>query len=159
MGLVSLQFSSQPGWLSKAIEWMGKGPYSHVDAILKDGRLLGARLDGGVAIRPAGYATFNRILRVDVPCTDEQEGKFYEFLFKQIGKPYDKAGIVAVILGRDWHDDSAWFCSEYIAAGLENSKIFSYFLVLPTDKVDPDGLLLALSVLVKITIPQEGATS
>lgn len=155
MGQVSFQFSAQEGLTSDLIEWMGKGLYSHVDIILSDGRLLGARLDGGVQIRLPGYAPFKRVLRVDIPCTDEQETKFYEFAISQIGKPYDKEGIAGIIFGRDWRDDSAWFCSEYGAACCEKSKIFPYQLAAPDYKIDPNVFLVALSTKVQITIPKE----
>lgn len=155
MGQISLQFSSQKGWMSDLIEYKGSGLYSHVDAILKDGQLLGARLDGGVKIRPSSYATFDHVLRVDIPCTDEQEEKFYELLSQEVGKPYDKEAIAGVILGRNWHDDSAWFCSELIADKLEKTAIFPYPLTTSTYKIEPDPLLLALSARYPITIPPE----
>lgn len=156
MGKVSLQFSSQVGLLSDAIEYKSGGLFSHVDAILPDGRLLGARLDGGVAIRPAGYAKFNRVFRVDIPCTDEQERTFYNFLSLEVGKPYDKEAIAGIVLGRDWHDPSAWYCSELIADKMEKSALFPYPLSAPAYKIEPDPLLLAISARYRVT-PGAGA--
>ena len=60
--MISLQFSALNDIASEAIKLFERSWCSHVDAILPDGTLLGARADiygnvpAGVQIRPPGYA-------------------------------------------------------------------------------------------------------
>ena len=63
MGAITLQFetTSDPG--SWAIRTFQRGWCSHVDTVMDDGRLLGARLDHGVQIRPPNYEKFSRVER------------------------------------------------------------------------------------------------
>jgi hypothetical protein len=70
MGAITLQFvtCSDPG--SWAIRTFQRGWCSHVDSVMDDGRLLGARPDAGVAgvqIRPPNYQKFVRQL---APCVN-----------------------------------------------------------------------------------------
>lgn len=155
--MITIQFVGAASIGGELIEWFDHGRFSHVDAVLPDGRLLGARSDSvggaqpGVQIRTPDYAAWNAILRVDLPSTPEMEAKFYAFLKAQIGKPYDKTAIVGFVTGRDWRDSNAWFCSELVAAALEACGWFKWPLIVPDEKVAPDDLALLVSVLVRIT--------
>jgi len=101
MGTVTLQFvtCNDPG--SWAIRTFQRGWCSHVDSVMDDGRLLGARLDGGVAIRPANYEKFSRVERVVIGVPYYKEHAYLDFLKAQLGKPYDKLAIVAFAVNRD----------------------------------------------------------
>jgi hypothetical protein len=90
---------------------------SHVDSVMDDGRLLGARLDGGVQIRPPNYEKFSRVEHVVIPVPYYKERPYWDFLKAQIGKPYDKLAIVAFAVNRDWRSPDAWFRDELVAAG------------------------------------------
>lgn len=147
---IVLQFCAARGLESRAIEWFGHGWCSHVDSVLEDGSLLGARMDGGVAIRQPGYATFSRTERVILPTTPEIAAAYHAFLMAQIGKRYDVDGIVAFVVGRDWRDPTRWFCSELVAAGLETSGYFPYPLATPANRLTPPDLLLACSARVRV---------
>ena len=57
---------------------------------MDDGRLLGARSDGGVLIRPPNYEKFARVERVVISVPYYRERAYWDFLKAQIGKPYDK---------------------------------------------------------------------
>lgn len=118
--MITLQFATSAGFGSKVIRWFTYSDFSHVDVVLPDGTLLGARANGGVKIRPAGYEKFIKTARfvADVPA--DVEAKIYAFLHAQVGKPYDKTGIVNLVFQkRNWHDDDSWFCSELVAAAFE----------------------------------------
>jgi hypothetical protein len=52
MGAITLQFVTSRDPESWAIRTFQRGWCSHVDSVMDDGRLLGARSDGGVLIRP-----------------------------------------------------------------------------------------------------------
>ena len=143
------------------IEWFAHGAdFSHVDTVLPDGRLLGARSDRvggappGVQIRNPDYVGQSVVLRVDLENANELESAaYYEFVKAQIGKPYDEEGILAFIAGRDWHDPQAWFCSELCTAALEACHYFPYPIATPSNKVTPPDLIALLSVLNLIKVP------
>lgn len=137
---------------SATIEWFGGGPlYSHVDAVLDTGDLLGARIDGGVAIRSPDYIGTEPVLRVDLPASGIVSGRFYDFLNHQLGKPYDSEGILAFLTGRDWREPDAWFCSELLAAALEFCGFFAFPLASSSNKITPPDLVLILSGMVPIS--------
>jgi hypothetical protein len=157
--MIFLQFAQDPGSLgSLLIRWFDHGQWSHVDTVMPDGSLLGARndvIDGipaGVQIRPVTYLGTNPRFKVGIPADTVQTQAYYAFVQSQIGKPYDQTAIAAFVAGRDWNDTSAWFCSELCAAGLEAAKVV-YPLAAPVNKVAPDDLLLVCSVLVNIDQP------
>ena len=136
---------------SRLISWFGHlEPVSHVDAVMPDGTLLGARQDGGVKIRPAGYETFSRMIRVTLPCSDIQETEFYSFLTSQLGKPYDETAILAFAANRNWQDEDSWFCSELQTAALVAAGWFPAIPCAPFNKIDPADLLLVLSAFVEV---------
>ena len=130
---ITLQFVQGTGYVSKAIAWFGGGIFSHVDGVLDNGRLLGARNDAvggakpGVWTRPPDYEKWTIKKTFTLPCYKSQHDAFYKFAANQIGKPYDKNSIWAFATGRqvreDWRNPSAWFCAELWAAALEESLI------------------------------------
>jgi uncharacterized protein YycO len=123
MPLITLQFVTTSGISSALIRWGTWSDYSHVDCVLKDGRLLGAHLGSGVAIRPANYEKFSKVARYISPVTNQQEQDIYKFLFAQIGKPYDWRSIVGFTVKRDWKAPDSWFCSELIAAAFDAADL------------------------------------
>jgi hypothetical protein len=153
---VLLQYSSAEDLGSWAIRSYDHGPWSHVDALLDDGRLLGARSDicqgvpAGVQIRPPGYCAFSTLKRVEIPATDEVVDAYYAFLQAQLGKPYDALAIAAFIPGRDWREEDAWFCSELQGAAGEASKLYRYRLATPNNRLTPNAHYLVSSVLADI---------
>ena len=155
---IALQFVRGSDVGAKIIEWFDHGAgYSHVDAVLPDGRLLGARSDlvgnapRGVQIRDPGYVGTDPTLVVRLATAVAMEVAFYAFLTSQIGKPYDTLGILDFIGGRNWRQPDTWFCSELVAAGMEKCGYFPYPLASTTNKITPADLLLAISA--RDTIP------
>lgn len=154
---VTLQFSAGNDFESNLIKWFGGGPaYSHVDIVLPDGNLLGARSDKcgdippGVQIRPSDYLAGQSTFQIKVPSYHEDhEKEFYAFLAEQVGKPYDALAIAAFVVGRNWRCNDAWFCSELAAAALEYSRLI-FPLAAPANKVTPGDLLLVLSSFVDL---------
>lgn len=147
---IVLQFAASDSLGGHLIQWYGHGWCSHVDSVLPDGRLLGARYEGGVLIRPPGYTEFTRTLVVTLPTTAEVVAAYDAFLAEQLGKPYDSEGIFDFVTGRDWRSDGTWFCSELVGRGLEVAKYFAFPLATPANKLTPPDLLLALSARVEI---------
>jgi hypothetical protein len=153
MGAIVLQFVEGSGLGSGMIKWFGHGAFSHVDAVLPDGTLLGARnddIDGvpaGVQIRPASYVADEHVRRISLPASDAQATAFYDFMHAQIGKPYNKIGIVAFAVNASWSSVGAWFCSQVVTAALQ-AAAWLRDLSEPPNKIDPDDLFLILSALV-----------
>jgi len=158
--MIVLLFSRGTDLGGKAIEWYGHGaPFSHVDSVLSTGRLLGARSDvvsdapAGVQVRDPAYLGDEATLRISLVTDKAMEDAYYAFLQAQIGKPYDEGGILAFISGRDWRTPDSWFCSELVAAALEQVGYFRFPLATPTNKMTPPDLILALSVQTHIVLP------
>jgi hypothetical protein len=154
---VILQFVRGSDFGADAISWFAHGAdFSHVDTVVPEG-LLGARSDvvggapAGVQIRDPNYVRGSKaVLRVDLVCEPRIEKRYQDFIRSQLGLPYDNEAILAFVIGRDWRGPGSWFCSELVAAGLEESGYFPYPLATHSNKVDPPGLLFALSVTTRI---------
>src|SRR6476660_9668360 len=114
MSSIRLQFATENNIASWTLHWFDHTWCSHVDAVMPEGGLLGAKYCGGVCIRP--NEGFTKTLMVELPTTQEICEDFYQFCRSQLGKPYDVLAITAFAFGREWRDNSDWFCSELIAA-------------------------------------------
>lgn len=149
--MIRLQFSAMDDPASEAIKLFERGWPSHVDALLDDGTLLGARSDSvggkspGVQIRPSWYAAFSHVEVVMLGATILQREAWLNFLLAQVGKPYDILAIVAFTMGRDWRQPDSWFCSELQAAALESCGWFPRPLANAANEITPRDLLLAVS--------------
>ena len=136
---------------SRAIQIFSRGWPSHVDHVLADGTLLGARSDSvggmppGVQIRPANYEVWTKTQSIRLNATAAQETTWLNFLTAQIGKPYDFEAIAAFALERDWRAQDSWFCSELAAAALEACGWFPKPLAASVNEITPRDLLLAVS--------------
>jgi hypothetical protein len=150
--MINLRFVTCNDPISAAIRAGEYGfGYSHTEAVMPDGTLLGAHYDGGVQARPKGYdaGTMQRELIVSLPTDATTEQKFLDFLRAQLGKPYDVEAIAALVAERDWRKPDAWFCSELQAAALEAA---GYMLPLAADvaKITPRDLLILLSARIPL---------
>ena len=136
---------------SRAIQIFSRGWPSHVDHVLGDGTLLGARSDSvggkppGVQIRPANYEVWTKTQSIRLNATAAQETAWLNFLTAQIGKPYDFEAIAAFAIDRDWRNPEKWFCSELAAAALEACKWFPKPLASVANEITPRDLLLVIS--------------
>lgn len=153
MSAITLQFVREAKLTSAAIAWFTQGEFSHVDAVLPDGRLLGCYegsfgdIPPGVQIRPVGYRRWARQTRFTIPVTDAQHLAWQNFLLAQIGKPYDWRVIAGFVTGLNWRampPGSAWVCSQVQAGALEAGKIVPA-LYLSMNKIAPNPLALLVS--------------
>jgi hypothetical protein len=155
--MIKLQFSTSTEASSALICRISHSPFSHVDAVLPDGNLLGSSdspnalvIQGnpnGVAIRPPNYQLFGRRNVARLAASAEVEQKFYERLTSQLGEPFDDAALHAFLdgrphTGRDWRDESAWFCSELTVWALERAGFFPWEIIVSKDRINPPDLLL-----------------
>ncbi len=138
---VRLRFSTESNIESLVIRWFTHSSWSHVDFVMPNGKLLGARLKGGVELRPPGYARFSR--SVDATITTPIAAQIYEFALDQIGKPYDWKAIVGFAIDRNWEDNSSWFCSELVAAACKKCGLIIVNSCANVDRITPGDLALS----------------
>jgi len=159
--VIVVQFSACADLGSRLIRYFGHGAgFSHVDAVLSSGALLGARSDvregvpAGVQVRPPHYLDrFKpRKVRVEIDADAATTAAFYRALLSQIGKPYDMSAILAFALDRDWRDQGAWICSEFNIWGAEACGRVPR-LATRASKIDPDDCALVYSALGARFIP------
>ena len=150
MATIGLQFVLGSGVSSRLIAWYGNGygGFSHVDGILSDGRLLGARSDSvggqpaGVHIRPPGYETWLKRTQVTFDATDQEYSDWEASLRAKIGTPYDTATILGFVTGNPDHDDGHWICSALQINALQHIKRVPFPLPMPAHQITPNSLLL-----------------
>jgi hypothetical protein len=148
------QFVRQRDLVSDLIAVGTAGVFSHVDIVLDDGALLGARTDAvggappGVQIRPANYlaSLWTHQVIIAVPCTTLQKGIADNFVHLQVGKEYDKLAIAGFVADRNWRSANEWFCSELGARYGEVAGVFAE-LFTPDNKVAPNALALVCSAV------------
>lgn len=125
--MIILRFvTSDDTAISRGIQFAQGGFWcSHVEAVMPEGTLLGAHLQGGVQNRPADYdaTEWTREEVVAVPATEAQTAAFHEFMRAEIGKPYDLTAIAAFVARRNWQEPDSWFCSELVMAMLEKAAV------------------------------------
>jgi hypothetical protein len=125
VGTLTSQFVTEGDASSALVRYLSDGEVSHVDLMLPTGELLGARLRGGVAIRPPGYRPFTKIIQVSCQVPDVDAA--YLFATQQVGKPYNKRAILDMVLHRArlfTANQASWFCDElnyeiYLAGGVQ----------------------------------------
>ena len=146
--MITLRFVSHPGlfnWAASIAQYGFWG--THVEAVMPDGRYLGAISDG-VKARDPSYdkGRFSKEIFLDVRTTADQEEIFYAFVESQIGKPYDLWAILAYFYpSRDWQSFDAWYCSELLATGLAECGILPKEMAVKFSRVTPRDLLLLIS--------------
>lgn len=134
--------------ISDTIRFITRAPASgpsHIEVTLPSGAHLGAHADrSGVAVRPPGYTRPTWEHRYGIRLTDNQELVFWQFLRRQLGKPYNYKGIGGILFDRNWPSVNAWFCSELILAAFMRAGIFP-LNILPqfAARIDPDKFHLA----------------
>jgi uncharacterized protein YycO len=136
---ITLQLVTSSGWGSALIRWRTWSDYSHVDFVLPDGKLLGARSEGGVQIRPANYENFTKLAQYQI----EAPQAVLDYAQQQIGKPYDMRSIINFGLHRDWREDDSWFCSELVAASFEHGGFPLLNIEESVSRVSPRDITLS----------------
>lgn len=156
------QFVLADNLAARLIAWYGEGydGYSHVDAILPDGSLLGARanvitvnthgvprrIPAGVQIRPPEYEKWTRRCIVELPCSPTEASLWEGWLQRQAAKDaqYDKDAIIGFLLGRRDHRKGHWICSALQTGALQEVKKLP-LLAVPPSQITPNTLLVLLS--------------
>lgn len=138
-----IQFSAQRLIGSAAIRYFTWSPYSHVDFVLPNGMLLGARAARGVALYSPAEWQASRVATYSVATNIRQQEAILRAARSQIGKPYDWGGVLGIALrSRRWQADDSWFCSELVTWAFEQAGVP---LLRTTDawRITPRDLLLS----------------
>jgi hypothetical protein len=150
--MICLRFCTWHSASSKLITLFEDGFWAtHVETVMPDGRWLGARFKGGVLARPANYDhdKVSKQVFVEIPCTEHQAELYYEFMERQLNKPYDVTGIIGILFQRNWRERAAWFCSELVVAGLCYCGILPEHIAIILNHVTPRDAMLIVSCLLK----------
>ena len=153
MARVKFRFVAHKGlftWLCRLAQY--GVPYTHCEVLTPEGKYLGALLMGGVQERPLDYdgGVFLKEAFVSIPCTAEQEARFFAFLRDQIGKPFDPVGILyffGLFSRFNWRDPGAWWCTDLAMAALESAEIVPVVTDVPYTRVTPSNLYWLASIL------------
>jgi hypothetical protein len=155
---IALSFVCGADISSKLIAWYGNGygGFSHVDSILSDGTLAGARNDkiqykdetlpAGFQIRPKDYEEWSRRDIVQLEVADQQAVDWEDWLRHQVGKPYDSGAIIGFLFGFEDHEKGHWICSAAGAGGLIHANVMPKPPV-PLHQITPNSLHLMLYAL------------
>jgi lysozyme len=139
--LALIRFSPGVGLAGAIVRYATWSWCAHVGFKLADGHVLDAAPDTGVSIHTVVDDPGTQYYRVD--CPDAVLAEALHWATTQIGKPYDWTAIYGMALHRDWHNDSAWFCSEFVEGAFDAA---GYPLVVDNGRVDrisPRDLLLS----------------
>jgi hypothetical protein len=105
-------------WSDYVIALFTMGPYSHVEFVFSDGMWFSASgRDGGVRYKeiiPKPHWFY-----LDLPLAGEDEAKLRTWCDGEVGREYDWKEVTRFVLPWLGSDDSRWFCSEIVMAGLQ----------------------------------------
>ena len=110
-------------FFSKLIKWRTWSNISHTGAFLGDDVI---EAWGGGVVRQhwtSGHEPGTKITLYRVPCLDKQWEIFYSFLLHQVGKKYDKMGILGFMTRAKSQHPDKWFCSELVFAAAKEAGI------------------------------------
>lgn len=161
MPKITLRFKRGDSWLTGGIGFDERFWATHVEAVMPDGRYLGAHLHGGVQMLLPDYdeGKWKKQLFVDLPCTEAQQKAHHDYLIRRIGTPYDWMAIVgfAAHLGSEWHTTNHMICSALIHVSLRQPEApwFPYPLAIPAHLTSPAILAVVLSGIVLFGDPEE----
>lgn len=108
-------------WLSRAIQWQTRSPYSHAAWLLKDGSVIEAWQHGGVAHNSSLSSVHTPGTTVDIYFVGGLADDLSEaWLRGQIGTAYDWHSVFRFLSRRneDAADRAKWFCSELVYCAL-----------------------------------------
>lgn len=128
--------------VSRIIKFVTRGKYSHTAIMLSDDEVVEA-WEGCSRVRVIknlsdGHRAGTPVDIYELPCSTAQEAAFLGFIAWQIGKKYDRFGLLAFFLNtQKLERQHRWFCSELLAgaceyAGIELIKNAEHWQVSPT---------------------------
>lgn len=127
---------------------------THVECVTPQGKYLGQRVNGGMLARDPGYDhdDLRYELFVDLPATEAQTEKFYDFMESKIGAGYDWKAVLDYVLPINMHTFNQAICSAVVHLGLRAADWYPSHcpLTVPAHLISPRDLMLMLSCIVVI---------
>lgn len=112
------------GIISALIRWQTRGNYSHAAIRLENGDIIESWQGGDHCVRLTSIRDWTTIDSFTAEVTDEQYSKITNFLYGQIGRPYDFLAIARFLTRRSFNQDNGkWFCSELVFAAFQKAGI------------------------------------
>jgi len=115
--MTTIRFTRGTGFGGAVVRIATWSPFAHVGFKLDDGKVLDATPDFGVSIRDAIDDETTEYWKILAPRQHIADAVSYAT--RQVGKPYDWNAIYGLILRKDWHEDSKFFCSELVEAAFD----------------------------------------
>lgn len=100
--------------LIRTITW---SEWSHVEIVLPNRMLIGANAPDGISINSIDHRLekSSAAAYMTVECNADNA---ILWSYSQLNKPYDWLGVIGLGINRDWQEDDAWFCSEFVGKAL-----------------------------------------
>jgi len=164
---IQLHFSLGADVSSRLIAWWGYGygGYSHVDAILSDGSLCGARSDHaggqapGVRVRKPFYEAWKKSAVLTIPATVHEHDVWETWQRDQCGDRYDSADILGLIIGKPLNEGAGhWICSADQITGLQVVQKIPALLPFAAQQTTPNTLFMLGAALPGATFELFGPT-
>lgn len=94
--------------------------FSHMAVLLDDGYVIDTTFLSGVRIQTLEKFSRHYTDRIVRNITLPDEVAAQEFLYAQIGKPYDWTALLGMaVRNGKWDKDDSWFCSELVEAAIK----------------------------------------
>ncbi len=135
-------------WISKAIQWQTRGPYSHAAVILPDDSIIEA-WHSPSRVRSIkrlgdGHTPGTKVDVFNVETSERQRDDISVYLYQQVGKKYDFMAILRFISRRHRNNPNRWFCSELVFSAFAHAGIN---LLARTESYEVSPVMLARSPL------------
>lgn len=157
---IVVQGSLEKALASEALAYFSMGGthgISHMDSVMDDGTLFGARDDHvggkppGLEKRPPGYATFIRRVVAHIPGTILQQQGYWAFLDSQEHKPYDEMDIWRFAENKDANPNGQWFCNAVVITALQSVDLLRSPLYLAPQKLTPVAAMVLITSIAGVT--------
>lgn len=115
MNIGDLVFVQGTSWIDRAIEYFTKSKWSHVAIYVGDGQCIEAQGQRTVGFQSLSFYPSYDVISMNLNA--EQQKRIVDFLYSQIGKPYDYVDILILFvrcvfkIKIPWHETHKWICS------------------------------------------------
>lgn len=148
METIRLIYSKSKLPLSPLIQMVTWSEWSHVGILVGDTVIESTWSHGGVKETPLDVfleRSSDWIVK-EYQCHSRQA--IIDAARTQIGKPYDKTGLVGILMrDRNWQEDDSWFCSELIAWAFAAGGT-PLFMLEDGYRITPQNIYMLWSVVV-----------
>ena len=119
MACIRIRFVADSSFVGRAIRYVTGSLFQHVEFGTPEGTWSGARSDGGIQERAAGYCVPTREYVYEIPCTDGQQAQLLGWAKSKIGVKYNFLDIVGLLFKfRSFSSPNRFICSQFCTEGL-----------------------------------------